>query len=416
MLHAARRGLAAGRTTCSSTKFFGGRSFPAAGAAPLSGGAKRFYTSHPKEEDPTPLDVKYWTGKSAVPLDKFKIDASKYDLQKILSARDAEGKVIADQALRDTQLLQQHMAEIFQNVGAVQLVKTGLHEFEKMQAIVSLLFPEKTDYEGGANLRVEIEPNVYDTGAPKEADLQYHHEMAYIDASVKWLAFGALHATNNPLKGATYISENIGATERILETSFGQKLKDKGCCYVRKLPDQKFFTDNNLDSSIVYNFWQTSTGVEDMDQAAEIMRGKGLEVEWENSPLFGRYMVTKYYVDTFEYDPFNDKNTLYASVADDYAWFDSWPGVKELPHWERPLKLTFGDGEVMTRDEKQLWVDCYDQNGIPLLWEKGDIGIICNYRTAHGRPQYALSKGEKRELGVMLGETFKRQGELDGKW
>ena len=57
-------------------------------------------------------------------------------------------------------------------------------------------------------------------------------------------------------------------------------------------------------------------------------------------------MVTKYYVDCFEYDPWTDKNTMYASVADDYSWFDSWPGVKELPHWERPLKLTFGDDEV----------------------------------------------------------------------
>lgn len=57
------------------------------------------------------------------------------------------------------------------------------------------------------------------------------------------------------------------------------------------MPDQKYFLDNDLDQGIVYNFWQTSTGSEDMDEAAEIMRAKGLEVEWENSPIFGRYMV-----------------------------------------------------------------------------------------------------------------------------
>lgn len=375
-----------------------------------------FYNPHPKDEDPTPLEVNYWTGKAAVPLEKFKIDASKYDLNKILSQTNEKGEAKADLALRDTQMLREHMQHLFDTVGAVHLVNTNLHEFQKMQEVVGLLFPEKTDYEGGANKRIELEPNVYDTGAPKEADLQYHHEMAYIDASVKWLAFGALHATKNPLKGCTFISENNGATERLLDTKFGQRLKEKGCCYIRKLPDQKYFIDNDLDQSIVYNFWQTSTGAEDMDEAAEIMRQKGLEVEWENSPIFGRYMVTKYFVDTFEYDPYTDKNVCFASVADDYAWFDSWPGVKDLPHWERPLKLNFGDGEVMTREEKQFWVDCYDNNGIPILWEKGDIGIICNYRTAHGRPKYVLDKGEKRELGVMLGESFKRQGEVEGKW
>ncbi len=41
----------------------------------------------------------------------------------------------------------------------------------------------------------------------------------------------------------------------------------------------------------------------------------------------------------------------------------------------------------MTREEKQLWVDCYDKNGIPVMWQKGDLAIICNYRTAHGRPK-----------------------------
>lgn len=271
-------------------------------------------------------------------------------------------------------------------------------------------------YEGGANQRAPLEANVYDTGAPRQADIHYHHEMAYVGQSCKWVAFGAIAATDDPLKGATFISLNNPATEELMETKLGEKLKDKGVCYVRKLPDKKYFDDNDLDRSIVYNYWQTSFMTDDVEVAQERAAAKGLEVEWQHSPVFGRYMVTKYYVDCFEYDPWTDKNTMYASVADDYAWFDSWPGVKELPHWERPLKLTFGDDEVMTRAEKQQWVDHYDNNGVPILWKKGDLAICCNYRTAHGRPRYSLNKGEKRELGVFLGTTYERQGALPGKW
>ena len=40
------------------------------------------------------------------------------------------------------------------------------------------------------------------------------------------------------------------------------------------------------------------------------------------------------------------------------------------------------------------WVDHYDNNGVPILWKKGDLAICCNYRTAHGRPRYSLNKGE----------------------
>lgn len=63
----------------------------------------------------------------------------------------------------------------------------------------------------------------------------------------------------------------------------------------------------NLDPRIVYNFWQTSTDVTDPEEAQKIMERKGLEVTWEDSPMFGRYMITKFYVDTFEYDPYTDR-------------------------------------------------------------------------------------------------------------
>ncbi|CAK0871191.1 unnamed protein product [Prorocentrum cordatum] len=342
------------------------------------------------EEDATPLQVKYWVeGKPAVPLDSIKVDLSKYNTEKIFSVYGGEdgATLLPDMDLAETQRLRAHMEDVFSRIGVVHLVNTGFTSTSQFNAATKVLMPNHMDYTGGANRRAPIEANVYDTGAPREADLQYHHEMAYVSTSCQWVAFGAIEATHNPIKGATFISENIGATNMLLCTTFGRKLVDKGMCYVRKLPDEKYFVDNDRDPSIVYNFWQTSTGCTDMWEAQEVMERKGLEVEWQNSAVFGRYMVTKYYVDTFEYDPFNDRNTLFASVADDYAWFDSWPGVQKLPHWERPLKLTFGDGEVINREQKQLWVDCYDTHGLPILWSKGDLAIICNYRTAHGRPR-----------------------------
>jgi len=57
-------------------------------------------------------------------------------------------------------------------------------------------------------------------------------------------------------------------------------------------------------------------------------------------------MVTKHYCPAFEYCPATGRNLIFSSVADDYHWFDTWSGVKRLPHHERPLKLNFGDDEV----------------------------------------------------------------------
>merc|ERR1711998_509438 len=115
----------------------------------------------------------------------------------------------------------------------------------------------------------------------------------------------------------------------------------------------------------------------------------------------------------------------YSSVADDSMWFDSWPGVSELPPMqsyetatenERPLKITFGDDTEMTREELELFVDVYDQFGIPINWKQGDVAVVCNYRFAHGRPKYSLEDGEERTLGVLLGSTFDRVGCRADKW
>jgi hypothetical protein len=46
----------------------------------------------------------------------------------------------------------------------------------------------------------------------------------------------------------------------------------------------------------------------------------------------------------------------------------------------------------------------------------GDIAVVCNFRFAHGRPGIHLEKGEERELGVLIGEAYERQQDLDGKW
>ena len=60
--------------------------------------------------------------------------------------------------------------------------------------------------------------------------------------------------------------------------------------------------------------------------------------------------------------------------------------------------------------------EAYDRFGSPLDWRVGDVGVICNFRFAHGRPSIVLGEHEERELGVLLGEPFQRVGHLDDKW
>jgi len=318
--------------------------------------------------------------------------------------------------------LARRMRKVFDEVGLVLL--RGNREMgnnlEAMKLWAEFIFPSLSQYEAGANARKGIIPNVYEIGAPKEAWLHFHHEMAYVNESVNGIAFccrEAIEDPQDPLRGATFVSENFGATDDILATEFGQKLKNKGICYIRCLTNKERY--KNMDG--VYNHWQYSFMTDCPKEAEKRAIAKGLEVEWgENG-----YMKTKCYISGFEYHPASKRNLLYSAIADHSCWFDQWPTVMEKPYMktfdgateeERPLAITFGDDSEMTREELQLFVDVYENHGIPLAWEKGDIAAICNYRFAHGRLPYDLADGEQRELGVILGQMYKRLGQKDDAW
>ena len=343
---------------------------------------------------PNLIEPKWWTGSQVVAPESYTIDCA--DLAMDSSSVDAKGELAA------------RMNAVFDEVGIVHLVNTGLTDLQVMREFANLVVQKEMLYHGGANPRDALEPNVYEVGAPLEAWLHYHHEMAYVGVSTKMLAFLCHRSIEG--KGYTFVSENVGATDAILATEFGQKLKKHGICYHRNLTDREAF--KGTEEVGVYNHWQKSMLTEDPEEAAQAARDKGLEVEWGPN----RLLKTRYYISAFEYFPHLDRNLLYSSVADDGMWFDTWPKVQHLAYEERPLKLTFGDGSEMTREEKQQFVDVYDQFGMPIEWRTGDIAIVCNYRFAHGRPSIYLEQGEERELGVLIGEAYDRVETLDDKW
>lgn len=327
----------------------------------------------------------------------FEIDCQGYDMTKTHEVLEAQ------------------MHQTFKDVGLVVLKNTGLTQLQDMRKWAKIILQHEVVYTGGANPRKAIEPNVYDVGAPTSAWIHYHHEMAYVSKSPFALSFFCGH-TPAPDRGWTYVSDNVQATEDILLTEFGQKLKEKGICYIRNLTDKSFYQDTEKSEGTVYNHWQDSFGVEDPEMVEPLAKQRGLEIEWDIREG-NRFLKTKYYVSAFEYHPETDKNLLYASVADDFMWFDAWKGIGDTTHVdERPLRLTYGDDTDLTQEDRQEFVDIYDRYGMPLRWSQGDVAIACNYRFAHGRPAIEMYPGEKRVLGVLIGRTFDRVGHVDGKW
>lgn len=343
------------------------------------------------ERAPVP---RWWTGTPALPKEVYQIDCREYAMD--------EGDLEVNSALA------KRMGATFHDVGLVHLTNTGITDLGKMRQLAKHVIRDEMDYKGGANPRDVLQPNVYEIGAPLPAFLHYHHEMAYVSNSTKMLGFLCKQATVG--KGQTFVSDNVAVTDALLATEFGQKLKEHGLCYHRKLTDREAF--RGREEIGVYNHWQKSMMTENPAEAEAAAQARGLQTEWGPD----RMLITRYYISAFEYFPQLDRNLLFSSIADDSVWFDAWPKVMELPHEDRPLKLTFGNDEELSLEDIRLFIDLYDRFGTPIDWAVGDIAIVCNYRFAHGRPAIHLDAGERRELGVMIGEPFERVQDLDNKW
>jgi len=350
------------------------------------------------------IEPSFWTGTAAIEPARFTLDC-----RGALLPGQVDGGV-------------KKAKELYEREGLVLLTNTGLgSDLDAMGMYGREILGENMKYEGGANSRMPIARNVYDTGAPKEAYLHYHHEMAYVSESTEALCFCCAASCDDPDKGWTFLSHNAPVTEDIMKTELGRKLKERGICYIRCLTDEEAINAGEMSASGVYNTWQRSFGVDTVEEVEKLARAKGLVLEW--GP--GRYLRTKFYTSAFEYCPVLKKNMLYSSIADNGSWFDTWPGVMELPDMEsfetatpeqKPLLITYGDDTPFTEEELRLYADVYDRHGIPLRWKQGDIAVVCNRRFAHGRPAYFLNEGEERTLGVVLGRMFKREGERQECW
>ena len=334
-----------------------------------------------------PLTTK-WAGNFGIPHDEFVIDSAAKSLEQL----HAEGNRAFDA----------HGIALFKN--------TGRTHPDDMAELARLVLKSEMRYEGWSNPRANIKEaasNVYEVGAPLVASLPYHHEMAYIGESTTSLSFMSIKSPGP--KGATYVSNSVLATDAILATEFGRKLKEHGVCYHRDLTDARDF-ENQLEIG-VYNHWQTSFGTSCPEEAERMARKKGLHVSWD-----GTKMLTRYYQRAFEFNEHTGRNLLYSSLADDGHWFDEWPLVQHLEYSERPLRMTFGNGEPFSNAERQTFLSVYDEFGQAIDWEVGDVAIICNYRMAHGRPAIHLAEHEERQLGVLLGPMYTRFGEHPDKW
>lgn len=219
--------------------------------------------------------------------------------------------------------------------------------------------------------------------APKEVEIYLHHEMAQTPLSPDKLFFFCKAAAETG--GATPLCRSDQLFSALLECEpkLANKFKDQGLRYTTTMPDQDDHDSGQGRS------WRSTLSAISQEKAEEKLNELGYSWSWGEdgslkaiTPVLPAVRTLKNGIDVFY-------NQLIAAYL-------GWDGVKEDPS----SAIKFGDGSKIPVSILETIVALSKEFTYDLKWQDGDVALIDNRMTMHGRRPFAGER--KRQVLVAL--------------
>lgn len=187
----------------------------------------------------------------------------------------------------------------------------------------------------------------------------------------------------------------LGDTRRVLRelpTDLVQRFRERG-----------WSLERNFRSELGLS-WPTVFGTHDPAEVESSCAGRSIELEWLRD---GTLRTVQ-----------RRSAVLCHPVADELCWFNDVAFFSQwsVPEPERALMLEtfgphglpfntgYGDGQHVDRDEFDAILAAYNRTTVRVAWQPGELLLVDNLLTAHGREPYT----GQRELLVALAEPVPR--------
>jgi alpha-ketoglutarate-dependent taurine dioxygenase len=276
--------------------------------------------------------------------------------------------------------LASHGAILFRNFNPV-----GITEFEQLIESVcgSLL-----DYSYRSTPRTRVSGRIYtSTEYPARQFIPLHNEMSYSRSWPMRICFFCVEPADEG--GETPIADSRKVFE-LIPPAIKERFAERGLLYVRNYGE-------GMDLS-----WEDVFQTTDKAEVEQYCHEAGIEFEWaDGSRLSTRQLcqAVAAHPKTGEMVWFNQAHLFHVSslqteVADALL---STLDAKELPR-----NVYYGDGTAIESSVLDEIRGIYDRESIVFRWQQGDILMLDNMLTAHGRRPYSGS----RKVLVGMAEPF----------
>lgn len=268
----------------------------------------------------------------------------------------------------------------------------GIAEFEQFLLQVS---DDLLDYQYRSTPRKQIQGKIYSsTEYPANQRILLHNENSYCRAWPLKLWFFC----NRPAEqgGATPIADSRRVFARI-PSKIRERFTEGGVLYVRNL-------GKRLDLP-----WEEVFQTHDRAVVEESCRASGIEYEWigqDRLRLRQLCQATATHPLTHERVWFNQAHLFHKSALPQeiYECLSSAYADEDLPR-----NAYYGDGAPIESSVLDEIRDVYEQESLVFSWRTGDILMLDNMLTAHGRSPFS----GPREIAVGFAEIIEGESPLN---
>ena len=277
------------------------------------------------------------------------------------------------------------LARIAALAGPVRLTGFAITGTPDFNALASLYDAPREGYVGGATPRSQLAERVFEaTASPPVTRLTVHQEMAYLP---RWPRKVMFYCAVPSTTGGETITADVRSFDRLVPPRLKDEVRERGVRYLRNFRGPGPIPDA-LTS--IHRTWQQAFYTEAPAEAEAACERMGLVWQWLDdgslstqfaAPGFATHPETG---ETVWFNHVHSQTFVKETVGSIWPIYDEWYSDGKPMGYD----VRFGDGGEIPLDERRALFPLLDAVTTGFRWKRGDVLLIDNIMTFHGRNPY----------------------------
>jgi alpha-ketoglutarate-dependent taurine dioxygenase len=273
--------------------------------------------------------------------------------------------------------------------GALLVRGLGLHDASEVEAVFRQLGSLMAEKEAFTSRR-SYSPGVYSASKwPLNQQMCMHHELSYALEYPSLMMFACLTAPTD--RGATPVADSPSVLQA-LPTELVEPFERVGWLLIRNYHGE-------IGASVAEAF-----GTDDRRRVESYCRANAIELQWQSDGT----LRTRQQRSAVLRHPRTGQRCWFNQIA----FLNEWSMEPEVREYlvdvygedGLPFNTRFGNGDSIGEDVVAAIAEVYKAHTMRERWQDGDLMLLDNVRTAHGRDEFEGS----REVLVAMADAEKR--------